>query len=555
MVWKSIKKITFTDGVLFAALLLIGGFHEYISCFLAVAMSIYLAVRIWRGKKVTVNKDFLTSAAVALCLGYGVTCLWAADTGMALIGFLKFLPIVLYVFCLQQEEETGVVLEVLPYMAAAMTILSIIGMRILAVSSLFTVAGRLAGFFQYPNTYAIFLLVCELLLLKKAGKKAWDYAVLLVLLAGLLYTGSRTAFVVALAANIAMIFSLSKKQTRKIFLVGIGALVLLAVILMLGKNSILRRYLNISLTANTFVGRVLYWVDALQLLLKYPFGMGYMGYFYTQQGIQTGVYTVAYAHNDFLQLILDIGWIPSILCFMALLKWFFQKTVPTEDKIIVGALCVHSFFDFNLQFIGVFLLLVLLLSQDKTSKKLIVKPSLLHKVGCVAVILAGVYVGTSLTLAHFGARETADKMYPYNTQNKLLLLEQCEDVSEANKLADEILAQNQEFFAPYSVKAKYYYSIGDFASVIRYEKEAIKRSPFRSVEYEEYCKMLMIGITLYEQSGDVQSAEFCKQELLTACKQWQEQAQNLSKLGAMITDQPNTEIPADILEYIHKIGG
>ena len=555
MIRKSIKKITFTDSVLFAALLLIGGFHEYISCLLSVAMSTYLAIRIWRGKKITVNKDILTSAAVALCLGYGITCLWAVDTGIALIGFLKFLPIVLYVFCLQQEEKAGVALDVLPYMAAVMTILSIIGMQILAFSSLFTVAGRLAGFFQYPNTFAIFLLVCELLLLKKAGKKVWDYVVLLVLLAGLLYTGSRTAFVVALTANIAMLFCLSKKQTRKIFLIGIGVFAVLAVILMLGKDSILRRYLSISLTADTFVGRVLYWIDALQLLLKYPFGMGYMGYFYTQQAVQTGVYTVAYAHNDFLQLILDIGWVPSIFCFVALLKWFFQKTVLAEDKIIVGALCVHSFFDFNLQFIAVFLLLVLLLSQDKTSKKLVVKPKALHKVGCVAVILVSLYVGTSLLLAHLGAREAADKMYPYNTQNKLLMLEQCEDVKEANQLADEILEQNTMFFAPYSVKAKYYYSIGDFASVIQHEKEAIARAPFRTVEYEEYCKMLMIGITLYEQNGNLQSAEVCKQELIAVCKQWQELPQGLSKLGAMIKDQPNTEIPTDVLEYISKIGG
>ena len=65
----------------------------------------------------------------------------------------------------------------------------------------------------------------------------------------------------------------------------------------------------------------------------------------------------------------------------------------------------------------------------------------------------------------------------------------------------------------------------------------------------------MIGISLYEQNGDKQSADFCKQELLAVSKQLQENTQRLSTLGKMIKDQPETELPADILEYISKIGG
>ena len=174
MFLKKIKEITFADGVLFVALLLVGGFHEYISCVLAAAMSAYLLIRLCRVKKFTVNKDFLTSAAVALCLGYGLTCFWAVDAGMAFIGFLKFLPIILYLFCLQQEGKDGIALKVLPYMGAVMAVVSAIGMQIPTTRVLFAVAGRLAGFFQYPNTFAIFLLVCELLLLKKTRKKIWD---------------------------------------------------------------------------------------------------------------------------------------------------------------------------------------------------------------------------------------------------------------------------------------------------------------------------------------------------------------------------------------------
>ena len=64
----------------------------------------------------------------------------------------------------------------------------------IVVSNLFLVSERLSGFFQYPNTFALFLLISELLLLKKINLKIIDYITLAVLIGGLLYTGSRTVF-------------------------------------------------------------------------------------------------------------------------------------------------------------------------------------------------------------------------------------------------------------------------------------------------------------------------------------------------------------------------
>ena len=278
MVLKKLKGCGFSGCMLMLALLLVGGFHEYISCALSAAMCIYLLLRLGKGEGLRIRKDLLTSAVIAISLGYGLTCLWAVDSGVALVGFVKFLPLVLYLVCLQQQEDTETTLQVLPYYGAVLTVLSVIGMRIPGLQRLFEVSDRLAGTFQYPNTFALFLLVCQLLLWKKTPKKIWDYVTIAVLLAGLLYTGSRTVFVVAILANIGMLFVYSKKRGRNILLIGMAAAVLVGVILLSG-SSVLRRYLSISLTESTFVGRLLYWVDALPLLLKYPFGMGYKGYF------------------------------------------------------------------------------------------------------------------------------------------------------------------------------------------------------------------------------------------------------------------------------------
>lgn len=551
---KSVKSYSFADGILLVSLVLVGGFHEYISCILSVAMSIWLLFRIARNKQLRVRRDFLTSAVVAICLGYGVSCFWAIDRGMALIGFLKFLPLLLYLFCIQQEEGNARVLEALPIVGVILTVISAIGMQFAGIKDLFAVAGRLAGTFQYPNTFAAFLLVCELLVLKKQGKKLWDYGILLMLIVGFLYTGSRTAFVVAILANGAMLLSMVQKKLRVISLAAMGGVCLVCLLLALNPESVLHRYLTISLTESTFVGRLLYWADALPLLLKYPFGMGYMGYYYVQQSIQTGVYSVAYIHNDFLQLILDIGLVPAGLFIAALAGWFFKKSIPASDKIIVGAICFHSLFDFNLQFICMFFLLLLILSLEKTDRVLVVKPRLLLKLSFCLAAVVSLYMGAALMIGHLGDKALSDTLYPYNTQNKLAMLAQTEDIDTANGLAEEILSQNTSFYAPYSVKAKYAYSQGDFGAVIQNGRAALERNPFGHTEYEAYCKMLMVGIDLYIKAGNTESAEICRNELLSAYKQLTANDNRLSALGKRIDDQPVVELSSEVQEYVRKAG-
>ena len=165
------------------------------------------------------------------------------------------------------------------------------------------------------------------------------------------------------------------------------------------------------------------------------------------------------------------------------------------------------------------------------------------------------YLGAALSLSHFGQHSISDALYPFNTQNRLQMLEKTQDVETANTLADGMLKQNTTFFAPYSAKAMYSYSRGDFNAMIQYTHEALARNPFGHTEYENYCRMLMAGIEQYQRAGDSTSVAVCRQELLWAQQQLADNAQRLSKLGAMINDQPVTELPADIIAYINGIGG
>ena len=318
-----------SDTVLLASFILVGGFNDYIACFLSVALIPYLFYKIHKNNQLKINLNIFSLSISVIFAFYGLTILWAVDSGMAFIGFLKFLPIVLYMISLWQSEKSNNLLEILPFFAAVLTIISSIGSLIPFISDLFLVSERLSGFFQYPNTFALFLLISELLLLKKPNLKIIDYITLAVLIGGLLYTGSRTVFLLFLLSNFLMFFLNTSKKVRKIILFSaIIVLALVALFATLGESgNVLSRYFKISLTQSTFVGRILYFVDALPLLIKYPFGAGYLGYHFLQGGIQTGVYNVSYVHNDFLQFALDVGIVPALLFIWAVASFFFKKTV------------------------------------------------------------------------------------------------------------------------------------------------------------------------------------------------------------------------------------
>lgn len=548
------QQFSFIDIFLFVSVILIGGFNEFAGCILSIILTIYIFLKLKNNKQLTIKLNPLSISISLICLMYAVSILWAVDSGMAFIGFLKFLPLVLFLVAIWQTKQINFE-TLLPYFSAVTVILSVICMLIPFTAHYFSVADRLAGFFQYPNTFALFLLVSELVLLGKEKFKLIDFICLCVLIFGILYTGSRTVFLIAIVSNAAMIiYKFRKALSKKYVLIGIGCAVLVcAAIVIINPRGILDRYLSISLTESTFVGRILYWVDALPLLLKYPFGMGYLGYNFIQGTIQTGWYNVRYAHNDFLQLALDVGIIPLAVFVFAIIKSLVKKGIPFYKRVSILSICAHSFFDFDLQFLAMFFLTILLLSHS--DGKIITLKKQRNILGCVlaTLLIVNVYMAVHLSLAFFEQNIAADKLYPFNTDVKISMLETEKDLSQANSIADEILKQNTASYIPYSIKAKYYYSVGDFNMMIQSKRTVFEHNPFEYKEYEEYCQMLINGISLYQKMGDNQSVQFCQQELVNTKETLEKNINSLSELGKKIDDIPSSELPEEILFYISKI--
>ncbi|MBO4277429.1 MAG: O-antigen ligase family protein [Clostridia bacterium] len=551
---EAIKKPDFAAVLTLFALALSGTFHEYLSCAAGAVLAVWLLVQTARGRSFKLPVGLTGISLLCMCVFYFLSALWAVDGGMALIGGFKFLPVLLYALMLVRRGECETLILALPYASAAITLVSGAGMFIPFTSPLFTVNGRLGGSFQYPNAFAMLLLLSIIVSISRNKHGVLDLCVLASLFAGLFLTGSRAVFVLAFICVVIMLF-VTKDKKIKIGVPALGAaaaLAILAYVLISGDKSIIERITSISFGESTFVGRLLYWRDALPVVAKHPFGTGYLGYYYLQQTIQTGFYSVRYAHNDILQLALDIGWAPCLLFAAAFVKRIFCKKTETYKKIALGAALLHIAFDFDLQFIGYFFVLLLFLDPcaEKTRTVNCAKaPRVAAASACAALCL---YFGVACGLERFGANAAALKMHPGNTQARVDLLVEEKDPGRMDAIAQEILKRNEYVSAAYSARARCAFSQGEIKQMIDFKHKVFEIAPYAYDEYEEYCRMLIHARTLYLQAGDANSAAYCLKEMVYARGLLAKLDERTSALGKQIKDQVQTVLPAEITQYIER---
>ncbi|MBR6483782.1 MAG: O-antigen ligase family protein, partial [Clostridiales bacterium] len=302
----------------------IGGFHVWGSALASVFTVVCLFILYRKNGHLSFSFDPVFTACLVLEGVLLISPLWAVDSGMAVFGFVKFLPLPLFCILLMQckSEDPISYLTYIPYSGAVMVVVSFVLSRIPALTSFFTVYKRQAGFFQYSNTYALFLLMGVCILLFKREKSILELVLSVLLMVGVLLSGSRTVFI--LMGALMLVYIIWEKN-RKIKISLASALVLL--VLAAGgyafftKNyDTVGRYLTSSLSSSTFIGRFLYYRDALPVIFSHPFGLGYGGYKSLQGSFQTGVYSVVHIHNDYLQMLLDAGWVPFGFSVFALIK-------------------------------------------------------------------------------------------------------------------------------------------------------------------------------------------------------------------------------------------
>ena len=212
--------------LLAALLLLFGGYYDFLVFAAAAVLAVLLALQIRRTGGLTLPRGPVPWLLLGLVLCAGLTLPAAVGPGMALTGVLRWLAALLFFLYAATftQEERGLMLDSVAWQGAIMGGISIC----LFLGTLLTggedANGRIDGFFQYANTYALFLLVCLALLVGKNKRQGLDWPAMAVLLLGIFLTGSRGIFLLLAAAGLCWaIYRLAvKKQVRPVLMGAAG---------------------------------------------------------------------------------------------------------------------------------------------------------------------------------------------------------------------------------------------------------------------------------------------------------------------------------------------
>lgn len=333
---------------------------------------------------------------------------------------------------------------------------------------------------------------------------------------------------------------------------GTSIAVILAIVA--GSTGVLERFTNISFGASTFLGRILYVQDALPLIVKHPFGLGYYGYYFIQQSVQTGVYTVVNAHNELIQILLDTGVIPAVFMGAAVLRSVFTKRTTSRNRIVLSIMILHSLFDYDFQFIvmGFVLILFLDMRNIKTQKVPVLTGTVVGLTGIAAAALS-VMCGISDVCYTAGNYKTAEKVYSGNTMAQLALLTKADTAEEMKEIAEKVLQDNKSVALPYSALAQAAFADGDVDRFTEYKLKAIELAPYQYEEYENYLEVLAYCNSLYHQMGDKDGVRFCVEKAEEIPKMLDQVKENTSALGWKIVDRPQVTLSHENLEIIEDM--
>ena len=175
---------------------LIGLFYEFMACLFLFFEFVYLGYLFYR-RDIVVYDNIHFILMIFIVFMYLFVCLFAIDKGMALIGFFKQLSILMFIIILMQfdKEERNELLLLIPFLGILMIGISMMGYFIPVMKSFFIINGRIGGFFQYPNTFALFLLIGCVVLYMHRDFYTNSNVFLLILLIGIILTGSRAIYI------------------------------------------------------------------------------------------------------------------------------------------------------------------------------------------------------------------------------------------------------------------------------------------------------------------------------------------------------------------------
>ena len=550
LILQKIKTLDIVAIIIMFIPFLFGTFYEFSVFATTVILLIIILVIYIKNKKleIKINTGFIISLVLYIfsCL----TIIWAVDKNDALIGSLRYLSIIIFNILIMQctEERKENIIKIIPYSGLLMLCLSLIlGIIPVLKSVFYTPNGRLMGFFPYANTFALYLLIGIIIITNKRKDK-YSILITLALLAGILLSGSRVTLILALFY---MLYLCLKKtnQYRKYYIIGMIAIIIFGAIFITitGKYNVIGRITNY----RSILERVLYWKDSLKVISQNIFGHGYMGYSYKIYEVQTGAYVTKFVHNEYLQMILDIGIIPAIIFIGTIIKTILSKDKNITNKIILLIIAIHIFFDFDLQSIITFYIIFLSI-EEKTFKNIKIDRSITSIAIISIITIVFGYYGIVCFFKFIGNYEQANDMLPNYTEAKVELMK-TDDLEKALKYSKEIQEHNKYEPQTYNLNAVKCLIEGDFEGMAQNKKKELSLDKYNISLYEEYIMMLNDVIQIYEKRGDLENKNKYQNYVLEVEEMLENVKRNTCSFANKIYDNMQFELNDEAKEYIQKI--
>jgi len=385
---------------------------------------------------------------------------------------------------------------------------------------------RFGGFFQYANTYGIYIFGSLILLF--IGKYKVLYKILggILLMSNIILTQSRGVIIIGLAVMFVIIVMM--KSYRYIIGIIVGGLFIGQGVLMIFLERIqLYRSINISGNSSEWLSRILYYEDGLKILIDNITGIGHGGYYDIHRYYQTGAaYKVRYIHNSLLQIGIDYGVMAMFallgIGLLSLIILYNNKKLWWNQEYILytlGGLALfgHSIIDFDFQFMSftiIFLFMVYSaeLVSDKVKGVYIFGGDKVIYKWCIIIILLCITVSmlffARITLLEYnGEQDKSYNSYPYFTTSVIgILNDESSDYTQEQKTEIALNAvKRNEFFVPgFAFLRDYYYNSGDLENAIIYSVKVYQLAPLRLDYFEIYTKIAWEHILNLYKSGELQ---------------------------------------------------
>ncbi|MFP4697808.1 MAG: O-antigen ligase family protein [Eubacteriales bacterium] len=492
--------------VLFIAPFFMGLYFYHQNYLVTIILLVLLLIIIAKNKQLILCNSMNHLIIFFVIASYLLSLSYALDKGMAFLGALKMLSIYIFYILLMQIdlgryknyylrciEYSGIVLALA---GIIIVILKSIGVTGPLYDIIISKENRMQSFIQYANVFALWILICLILIAFEKNINKKQQVGSIILGASLVMTFSRSMYVLGFV--FVLISYYVNKKNRKIILYTclLGAFLGIFLIWASGLNRSFTRVRNASFQVSEWQTRLFYYKDGLQIIRDNIFGLGHLGYFYIQRTYQSANYYVKYIHNGFLQIALDIGIFPMFLFMFLGAKNFFDRKVSVRDKLILLLVFGHALIDFDFQFTITLLLIVLILPYDTIKISL---NQFAFSVFCIIIsisIFTYSYMGAVSYGAYINKHELVADMYPFYTESKKQQMRELKEdrLEHSYKISQNIIKDNIYVLEAYLTQAEYYKYTKEYDLGVDAIKKAMYLDPLNMTYIEEYTSFLVLAI-------------------------------------------------------------